>query len=193
MTEWKGGGWEAFTLQKNEMTTFQCSAVSRTNLKRLRNCGKMRSTWTSTNDMLPSIISFNAYSATSSNTSAVMPNRRQSLLIFLVLLQLTGKTLDNCNITCLLLNSNGTNSNWLSRSKMLSFSEARRPSVVYHVQICALRQAAQIPKTNQRKKVAATSIIWCCLIRNYMEEMFFSQIIWQLCLKFKLKNPRKRD
>ena len=146
LTEWKGGGWEAFTLQnKNEMTTFQCSAVSRTNLKRLRNCGKMRrSTWTSTNDMLPSIISFNAYSATSSNTSAVMPNRRQSLLIFLVLLQLTGKTLDNCNITCLLLNSNGTN--WLSRSKMPSFSEARRPSVVYHVQICALRQAAQIKR-----------------------------------------------
>ena len=131
------------------MTTFQCSAVSRTNLKRLRNCGKMRrSTWTSTNDMLPSIISFNAYSATSSNTSAVMPNRRQSLLIFLVLLQLTGKTLDNCNITCLLLNSNG-----LSRSKMPSFSEARRPSVVYHVQICALRQAPQIPKTNLRKRL----------------------------------------
>ena len=136
------------------MTTFQCSAVSRTNLKRLRNCGKMRSTWTSTNDMPPSIISFNAYSATSSNTSAVMPNRRQSLLIFLVLLQLTGKTLDNCNITYLLLNSNG-----LSRSKMPSFSEARRPSVVYHVQICALRQAAQISKTNLRKMVATTSII----------------------------------
>ena len=131
------------------MTTFQCSAVSRTNLKRLRNCGKMRrSTWTSTNDMPPSIISFNAYSATSSNTSAVMPNRRQSLLIFLVLLQLTGKTLDNCNITCLLLNSNG-----LSRSKMPSFSEASRSSVVYHVQICALRQAAQISKTNLRKRL----------------------------------------
>ena len=118
LTEWKGGGWEAFTLQnKNEMTTFQCSAVSRTNLKRLRNCGKMRrSTWTSTNDMLPSIISFNAYSATSSNTSAVMPNRRQSLLIFLVLLQLTGKTLDNCNKTCLLLNSNGTIIDWADPS-----------------------------------------------------------------------------
>ena len=131
------------------MTTFQCSAVSRTNLKRLRNCGKMRrSIWTSTNDMLPSIISFNAYSATSSNTSAVMPNRRQSLLIFLVLLQLTGKTLDDCKIACLLLNSNG-----LSRSKMPSFSEARRPSVVYHVQICALRQASQIPKTNLRKRL----------------------------------------
>ena len=85
-----------YSYRKNEMTTFQCNAVSRINLKSLRNCGKMRSAWT--NDTLPSI-SFNAYSAMSSNTSAVMPNRRQSLLIFLVLLQLTGKTLDNCNIT----------------------------------------------------------------------------------------------